>query len=398
MHIVLLHFVDGPATPDYEMVSNELRALGHTVWIATSKEKGVFEWHDGTQIIATQRVTGRSKLPVSVAQRLEKLRLLRQVRRFIRETKPDIVQQNTFNMFLYLPLGMSRRTRFILDLRQINEMYGSGLVGRTVASLRNKSRVFAARHIFDRTTFLHEAGAAKVLGKSWARWASVVPMGVDPRFLSAPNSLDYDGAAGRSVEFVYIGRLDRVRKLERIIEAGALLKQRSNRFRITFIGYDGTDGYYSAMIEHLKLGDEIRVCPPVPYEMVPETTLEYDVALAYVPELPLDWQYHPTLKVLEYRALGIPIIASDFLPNREIVEHGVNGLLVKNTVESIAEAMQRFINDPDLLIRCRKNATLRRKGVTWDKVAIEYLDLYHQLKLGRTLNTKEGTEVRRLIN
>jgi len=103
------------------------------------------------------------------------------------------------------------------------------------------------------------------------------------------------------------------------------------------------------------------------------------VALAYVPELPADWMYHPTLKVLEYRALGLPIIATDFRPNREIVENGVNGLLVENTPESIAAAMLRYICDPGFLARSSAEAQSRRAGLPWNNVADQYLALYESL-------------------
>lgn len=106
-----------------------------------------------------------------------------------------------------------------------------------------------------------------------------------------------------------------------------------------------------------------RILPPVSYSTIPETVLQYDVAFAYVPEQP-DWQYHPTLKVLEYRALGIPIIATDLVPDREIVLPGQNGLLVQNDPVDIAAAMLRFITDRAFLTSCTAHAYEARQGDT----------------------------------
>ena len=127
----------------------------------------------------------------------------------------------------------------------------------------------------------------------------------------------------------------------------------------------------------------MSIRPPIPYEQVPAAVLTHDVALAYVPELPADWMYHPTLKVLEYRALGLPIIATDFRPNREVVEDGANGLLIDNTPESIAAAMLRYICDSDFLAHSRATAAARREGLTWDAVATQYLTLYQRLNESR---------------
>jgi glycosyltransferase involved in cell wall biosynthesis len=173
--------------------------------------------------------------------------------------------------------------------------------------------------------------------------------------------------------------LTRRRRLERILEAAAQVRQKTGRFRVTFMGYDASEGIYANAINRLDLDDIVSIRPPISYEEVPEAVLNYDVALAYVPELPADWKYHPTLKILEYRALGMPVIASDFLPNQELIDDGVNGLLVQNNADSIAQAMLRFIEEPDFLERARDEAKARREGITWDHVTTQYLDLYTDL-------------------
>jgi glycosyltransferase involved in cell wall biosynthesis len=314
-----------------------------------------------------------------MGRRVNKLIHYNRVRRFIRETRPDVVQLNTFDLFRFLPLAMPRNIQFVFDVRQINEQHGSGLLGKIKASLANKSRVFFSRVLFDRTTFLHEAGARHVLGSDWSRWATVVPMGVDPHFLTTERPEPLAEATDRPVRFIYIGRLARRRRLELLLEAAARVRQQAGRFRLVFMGYEASDGFYAETIRKLKLDDIVCIRPPVPYEQVPGEVLEHDVALAYVPELPADWQYQPTLKILEYRALGMPVIASDFLPNRDLVEDGVNGLLASNAAADIAAAMRQFIDDPVFLANCRNNAQAMRESLTWEQVAEQYLAVYRQL-------------------
>ncbi|HNS39233.1 MAG TPA: glycosyltransferase family 4 protein [Promineifilum sp.] len=374
MHILLMQLYSPHPTPDYDQIAFGLREHGNTVWIGTPNVDGAIEWYDGDRIVAAQR-TDRA----IASGRKARLDLFRQVRSFVREVRPDIVQINSYNLFRLTPLGMPRPPRFIFDLRQINEFQGSTFAGKIEARLRNHSRHYDPRYIFDRTTFLHEAGARQVLGDDWRRWATVVPMGVDPQFLAAERTGISAADGDRPVEFIYSGRLNHIRKLERIIEAADRVRQHSEQFRITFMGYDETNGYYTGLIQQSNLEHLVHIRPPVPYDEVPNTLLDYDVALAYVPETPLDWQYHPTLKVLEYSALGLPIIATDFEPNRDLVEQGVNGLLVPNSVGDIAQAMLRFIQDPAFLARCRVNAEAKRGGVTWDQVSLQYMELYHQL-------------------
>ncbi len=379
MHILLAQFYSSQPTPDYDKVATELRGRGHTVWVGTPNAGGDVEWRDGDGVVATV-AAGSSALPRPLARRLAKLSRFRRMRRFIAQAAPDIVQVNAFDLFRFLPVLMSRRTRYIYDVRQINERHGTGLIGRARAALQNKARVIYSRLIFDHTTFLHPAGAQQVLGAGWPRWATVVPMGVDPQFLAARRAAERP--AGAPVSFIYIGRLTVRRRLERILEAAALVGRQTDGFRVVFMGYDASEGRYVAAIQRLGLSDRVTIRPPIPYEQVPQAVLGHDVALAYVPELPADWMYHPTLKVLEYRALGLPIIATDFLPNREVVDDGENGLLITNTSESIAAAMLRYVCEPAFLAHSRATAETRREGLTWDIVATRYLALYERLHSG----------------
>ena len=379
MHILLAQFYSSQPTPDYDKFAAEMRARGHSVWVGTPNAAGDVEWRDGQGVVATV-AAGRSSLPRPLARRLTKIGRFRRVRRFIAQAQPDIVQVNAFDLYRFLPLLMPRRTRFILDVRQINEQHGAGLFGRARAALQNKARVLYSRLVFDHTTFLHPAGAQHVLGDDWARWATVVPMGVDPQFLTA--AAPAERAAARPVEFVYVGRLTRRRRLERVLDAATLVRQQTGNFRVRFMGYDASEGFYADAIGRLGLEPLVAISPPIPYEQVPAATVAHDVALALVPEQPADWMYHPTLKILEYRALGLPIIATDFAPNREFVTDGTNGLLVTNTAESIAAAMLRFIREPGFLAHSRAAAQTMRQGLTWDAVATQYLTLYERL-LGR---------------
>ncbi len=379
MHILLSQFYSSQPNSGYDKVATILRGRGHTVWVGTPNARGDIEWRDGEGVVAAQPAGRRSRLPGGMGRRLDKLAHFNRVRRFIREVRPDIVQLNTFDLFRFLPLAMPRDIRFVFDVRQLNERYGTGLPGKVKAALTNKSRVFFARALFARTTFLHEAGARRMLGSDWSRWATVVPMGVDPHFLTAERAEPLAEVVDRPVRFIYIGRLTRRRRLELIMEAAARVRQQTSRFRLVFMGYDASDGFYAETIRRLKLDDTVCIRPPVPYEQVPAEVLGHDVALAYVPELPADWQYQPTLKILEYRALGMPVIASDFLPNRDLVENGVNGLLASNTVADMASAMRRFIDAPVFLASCRNHAQTMRQGLTWEQVAEQYLAVYRQL-------------------
>ena len=375
--------------PDYPKVAAILRARGHEAWVANYDEAGNIAWYLGDERVAT--VAGPRRAPGGLGRvpglgalwsRLAFMAFMLRLRRFFIRQRADVVHvcPNAARMVWLLPLGRPRRMRFVIDYRQIAQREGGGAFGRLKAAFAHGVRSFYCRVLFDRATFLHELGAAKVLGPHWRRWADVVPLAVDDPFLHFAHPTR---AAGGPVTFLYLGSIARVRKLEQIMAAVARLVAQpellTTSFRLDFIGPDTTGGHYHDLARRMELGEHVRLLPPIAYDRVPETVTAYDVALTIVPESPPDWQYQPTIKGVEYRALGMPVIATDLPPNRELVSHEVNGLLVRNTADSIAAALLRFLSDPAFLAQCRANAQAMRDGPTWDAAATQYMDIYRRL-------------------
>ena len=142
-----------------------------------------------------------------------------------------------------------------------------------------------------------------------------------------------------------MGTLSRLRNLENVIHAAKLLLAHTNNFRVDFIGPDKSNGYYQGIIDELGLASHVTIKPAIAYREVPSTLAAYDVGMAYTPDRPT-WHYQPTIKVLEYRALGMPIISTDVASHLEIVENEVNGILCGDKPQQIADAMYKFAADP----------------------------------------------------
>jgi glycosyltransferase involved in cell wall biosynthesis len=374
MRIFLLHYYLKHPTPAYGQLAAALRRRGHEVWIGSPDKDFDLAWHDGQAVIDKCIGPGqRTGRPDNRSALVQNWAFLRRVRQSIRRHCPDVVQVNpaAFPFVGALPLRMPSGIHFVIDWRQVAAPTASGIVDRWKQACKRALRTIASRYLFDRATFCHEAGATMFLGSRWAQWATVVPLGVDARFLTAPDRARVD-VEGRNVRFLYIGRLSRVRKLDRLLAAAALLKQQTNKFELHLVGPDNAEGYYQAEIRRLGLDDVVAVLPAVAYNEIPRLVSAADVAIAYVPEEPTDWQYHPTLKVLEYRALGVPMIATDVRPNRQEVENGINGLLCGNDAAAWASAMATFVGHSKRAAAFRDRAQSMRRAISWRDVAEMY--------------------------
>ena len=88
-----------------------------------------------------------------------------------------------------------------------------------------------------------------------------------------------------------------------------------------------------------------------------------------------------SISLLEAMAAAKPIVTTSILPNAELIEHEVTGLLVTTkSPEQIAKAIARFVQEPDLAQCCAIAARQRvLEHYTIDRMFQETWDLYVSL-------------------
>lgn len=88
--------------------------------------------------------------------------------------------------------------------------------------------------------------------------------------------------------------------------------------------------------------------------------------------------YGSPVKIFEYGALGKAIIAPDVSPVRDVMEDGVDGLLVQPSVEKISEALNKFLGDPDLRKKLGNNFKSKvLSNYTWYQTAETILTTFN---------------------
>lgn len=377
MHILLFHFYSSSPNPAYQNLAGALRKRGHVVWIGEPDGDGNLRWRDQSRAIETIPGPGEDStksLPIfarwtrSLTRFVRVFRFVRRIRKFIHTHRPDIVHVNPSYLPGLLPIFMPRDVYFLLDIKQINLDIDEGWLTKLKEWLMLVNYRLCATLLYNHTSFHHEAAARRVLGPGWPVHATVVPVGIDPAFLEIEPSLH---KVDDKVRFLYVGGITRFRKLDILLNAAKQLHELNRAFVIDFYGPDRAGGYYHDLIDELELNENVRINPPVEYSKIPSLMTQYDVGLAYVPHRPT-WHLQPTLKILELRAAGLPILSTDVQAHREVLEQGVNGLLVGDSAQEIANGLQRFLEDPAFLARCKENAREMRTGLTWEEVAGMY--------------------------
>ncbi len=97
-----------------------------------------------------------------------------------------------------------------------------------------------------------------------------------------------------------------------------------------------------------------------------------------------------SISLLEAMVAARPIVATAIQPNAELIEHEATGLLVTpRAPDEIAQAIVRFVREPDLARRCAAAARERvLERYTIDRMLQETLDLYLSL-----LEAKRGVGI-----
>jgi glycosyltransferase involved in cell wall biosynthesis len=387
MLIVLLH-MKKQSNPDYPNMASGLRQLGHEVLLGSLSENDDVVWHDGQRIVQTiagpdsskDPETGR-ELPESSSS-LRHARFRTRLRRLLRQLRPDIFQLNPGGIQLswLVPLYMPASIKFVLDVKQINAEVQPGLAGRLKDWKRLTSLRLGGRACFDLTLFDYEYAAEVTMGPRWQKWSAVTPVGVAEELLAMKRPADTPAESTGVVRFLYIGKLTRFRRLELLLEAIRLAAAETQGFQVDFVGPDAENGFYQRLVVELGLERQVKIHPPVPYDEIPRLLNDkYDVGLAYNPSWKT-WDWQPTVKVLEYRAAGLPIISTDVKSHRDFVRPGINGLLLQNTPAEWACAIRRFVEDRPFLREAYRQALAGRQGNTVAQVARLHEQLYLKLR------------------
>ena len=181
------------------------------------------------------------------------------------------------------------------------------------------------------------------------------------------------------VNLLFVGRVHPIKGLEYLLEAVNILKQEN--LRLIIVGDNSIDWYTRQIMDKIKsLEIKCQVEFTGKIRNVHNLIERYKKADIFV--LPSLWDTSP-ISLIEAMCFSLPVIASNIGGCSELIDDGVNGLLVspKNSC-ALAKAIYDLVNDP------KKRLKLGKKGCekisrfyerTWNDVGREYHDIFIDL-------------------
>jgi glycosyltransferase involved in cell wall biosynthesis len=246
-----------------------------------------------------------------------------------------------------------------------------GLCNRTLAE-----RV--ARDVFSRATILAAVSAEVadyLLGyPGTSERVSVITNGVNPS-LFRPGATAACPSPDREFTVGFVGNLRPWHGLETLVEAFVQLHQRNADVRLLIVGDGPARKALEVDLSFHGLRAKAHFTGAVSHDAIPGMLASMDVAVAPYPELP--HFYFSPLKVFEYMAAGLPVVASRIGQVANVIQHEKTGLLCSpGSSADCARAVERLRDDP--VLRQRLGAEARAAVLekhTWEAVVNRILSL-----------------------
>lgn len=218
------------------------------------------------------------------------------------------------------------------------------------------------------------AGVKIIVPTSSTATAAIERSGVDPaKLVVIPNAVDLDDRPARQRQSAerfrvgFLGRLDPVKRVPDLVAAVARLPH----VTLDIFG----DGPKRRAIEHAIASHGIadRVILHGVFALAADALPEIDVLV-----LPSEAEGFG-LVLIEAMAAGVPVIGTDVPGIRDVIQHGVNGLLVPvNDPAALAAAIERIRNDTLLvsrLVTTGRNTVIERYA--WNAILGQYANVLH---------------------
>ncbi|WP_312029697.1 glycosyltransferase family 4 protein [Methylocystis sp. H62] len=310
---------------------------------------------------------------------LRELALLSWLWRLMRKERPDIVHTFTIKCAVYG--GLIAR---LVKAGRLNSVTGMGYVfisDSFKAQLLRPLLRLLMRAAFggDRASLILQNHDDVQLFEK----VGIVPLeqirlvrssGVDCSRFLPPN--DEPASVGEPLRIVFAARMLWDKGVGELVEAARLLKSESRRLRFVLAG-DPDPGNPAAIAEETLLGWQAEGLVEWLGHVSDMPTLLADAGIVVLPS------YREGLpkSLIEAAACARPLITTDAPGCREVVTHGVNGLLVPvRNAEALARAIAMLQDDPELARRLGEAARVKALIEFDERVVIaQTLAVYHEI-------------------
>jgi glycosyltransferase involved in cell wall biosynthesis len=130
-------------------------------------------------------------------------------------------------------------------------------------------------------------------------------------------------------------------------------------------------------VEFLNLSSKIIFTGKVPFEELISYTKIADVGVTLDKDTNLNYKYSLPNKLFDYIQADLPVIASDLIEVRKIIEKYNVGLILSSyDPEKMAQEINNYLNNNSLFSLTKKNVEIAKKELVWENEKQVLIDCY----------------------
>jgi len=349
--------IGGIANHIYNL-SHAMRQMGHdcrVLHLTTNRRLPTTETINGLPV-------ARFKLPpYERIKRLTAIPVTGSVLAFLRRFRPDVVHWHELSNAWLLLRALIRAPVKVVTIHSSSFVRHSE---RVLGQLSNRLQLLFADGVLTVTRERFEAVRSVYSGPLF-----LIPNGVDSRLFRA--------SPGRPKAFSILcpGRLVKEKGAEFLIRAMPRILKRFPRAETLLAGSGRLEKSLKKLVQAVGVSSSIRFLGYVPYKRMP--SLYNQSAVVAMPSV----AEGSPLACLEAMASGCAVVASRVGGLAELIEDGVDGLLVEpGNPAQIADAVCKLLGDPDLRRRLGERARQKvLKDFSWRAQARKIINVYYRL-------------------
>jgi glycosyltransferase involved in cell wall biosynthesis len=186
----------------------------------------------------------------------------------------------------------------------------------------------------------------------------------------------------RGVVMIYPGSLNWHQGLDIAIRAFARVSDKVPEAKFVIYGEGGEFENLKRLIGQLGIGDKVLLRDTLPIGEIAEIMARCDIGIVPKRNDSFGGEAFST-KILEFMALGVPVIVSATKIDRYYFNDSVVKFFEPENEEDLAEKMLTLIKDPSQRKHIASNADKFFQDYTWENKKHVYLDLVDRLVTGR---------------
>ena len=308
-----------------------LKALGYSVVVVAPKD-------NFTSKLVSEGITYRSiQLDNYGTNPLNELRLIRQLRSIYKEVEADLIFHYTIKPNIYGSIAswLSKKPSIIVTTGLGHLFEFSNVLVKWITIWLYRIAAMLSKEVWflndsDRDVFVYK----RIVSKRKAKM--LYSEGIDTEWFKPRSSKNHKG----QIRFLFAGRLIWDKGVKEYVEAARIIKQKYRNVKFELLGFIDETNPNSVPYDYIAKCQQEKVI-----KFLGETTdVRYNLQKADCLIFPSFYREGVSRILMEAASMATPIITTDNVGCKDIVQHEKNGYLVPiKDVQTLAATIERFI-------------------------------------------------------